>query len=142
MSENYTDNLKKSIAGATTFAMKYNSEILGSEHLLFGLLSIVNCTASKISASFGLSANKVEYIVDQTAQKGIRRVKPQMTVNTSAILQRSLDNSLKAGVGYVSTEHLLLALLQTPDCRACAIIRKLGVDIVGLTERVEGLVYA
>ena len=141
MSDRYTTNLKKAIAQATTFAMQYNSEILGSEHLLYGLLACKDSASEKISASFNLDKNKVEYIASQWMQKGVKKVKPQMTVNTGAILQKSLDISVNAGVGYVSTEHLLLAILQTPDSRACAIIRKAGVNFEAFLEKVTSIVY-
>ncbi len=141
MNEKYTVNLRKVIANATTIAMKYNCEILASEHLLYGLVSCQGSAACSLLNEYRFSKIRLQSELDLTTPKGSRRVTPKPTANTNAIFSLALRISTQAGVGYVSTEHLLLALLQTPDCRACALIRNFGVDIKGLKERVESVVY-
>ena len=141
MSDNYTKNLRKAIESATAIACKYQLDILASEHLLFGLIACEGSAASSLLSEFRFSKNMLLSELERTTLKGARKVTPKPTANTNAIFQLAINISARAGVGYVSTEHLLLALLETPDCRACALIRKFGVDIEGLREKVRSVVY-
>ena len=141
MSDNYTKNLRATIASATAIAMRYNCEILASEHLLYGLASCQGSAACSLLQEFRFSKIRLEGELNQTTRPGARKVTPKPTANTNAIFALAINLSAKAGVGYVSTEHLLLALLQTPDCRACALIRKFGVNINALREKVESVVF-
>ena len=141
MNDNYTTNLRKAIEGATAIACRYQLDILASEHLLYGLISCEGSAASSILCEFRFSKTALMAELERTTQRGNRKVTPRPTPNTNAIFQLAINISARAGVGYVSTEHLLLALLETPDCRACALIRKFGIDIDALREKVRSVVY-
>ena len=141
MSNNYTKNLVKVIETATVLACKYQLNAVASEHLLFGLIACEGSAASALLSEFRFSKNMLLSELDRTTVKGPKRVQPRQTANTNSIFQLAVAISVRAGVGYVSTEHLLLALLETPDCVACALIRKFGVDIGGLTEKVKSVVF-
>ncbi len=141
MSANYTNNLRTVMNYATRIAMVYRLGFLASEHLLFGLVSCEGSAACKLLGDSGLSRVMVKNELDRTTSKGTATSTPECTPNTNAILKLALTLSVKAGVGYVSTEHLLLALLYTPDCRACSIIRSFGIDCNELLQKVSTVVF-
>lgn len=121
--------------------MSYFQEILATEHLLYGILDCPESAACKMLKDFNLTKDILKRELDRTTVKGMKKVTPRCTANTDSILQRAIKISNQAGVGYVSSEHLLLSLLETPDCRASLLMRKFGVNEQLLYQKVEALVY-
>jgi len=136
---NHTANLDNSIRNAIKFVRYLNHDCIGTEHVLFGLLSCQNSEGARILARFNLSAQKVKGLLESTKKAIPSAVKLHYSPNTNAILEQATEISLKAGVSYVSTEHVLLAILCNPDCYACLVLRHFKVnlqEIKAITEQV------
>ena len=112
---NLTDLAKKSVDFATVLSMSYGGEV-GTEDLLYGLLK-VDCNAQKLLNKYNITAENLMEIIDQTSNK--------MATNSYEFSPRSKEafiiaNSIakKLGQTYISTEHLLIALLSQDDSYA------------------------
>ncbi len=139
---NHTKNLDNSIRTAITLVKQLNHDCVGSEHVLFGLLSCNNCEAQRILTSFKLNADMVRGLLVKTKKDKPSGNKLHYSPNTGAILELANDISFKVGVSYVSTEHVLLAILKNPDCYACSIIRHFNVNLQQLKTVTEDIVVA
>ena len=53
----YSDNIQKVIKNASKFALRFGSNLIGSEHILYGLASVKDCLASKFLMEFQYLAN-------------------------------------------------------------------------------------
>ena len=47
----FSDSIEKVIKNASKVALRFGSNLVGTEHILYGLVSVTDCTASKLLAS-------------------------------------------------------------------------------------------
>ena len=113
---------------------------VGTEELLYGLLLLPNCDACKYLMSYGVNKSNYFALLQNTFSKE-RIVTDFNTPRVKGALEDAEKIAEKAGVGFVSTEHLLLALLKKRDCMASNILRKMDIDYVGLTNALESKVF-
>jgi ATP-dependent Clp protease ATP-binding subunit ClpC len=57
------------------------------------------------------------------------------TPNVRRVLEQSMREALRRGSDTIEPRHLLLAVLDNPDCGGVAVLRVLGVDLAALAER-------
>ena len=51
----HSSNIEKVIKNASKFALRFGSNLVGSEHILYGLASVKDCLASKLLAEDGVT---------------------------------------------------------------------------------------
>ncbi len=122
--ENYTLNARKAIEAATAKAQELGHQFLEPDHLFLALLdqeqSLVGSVLQKLEIAPALVREDVEREVKRKGKVG--RVETVGVSNEVAAVFTGAEKALKAfGDEYVSTEHLLLALLDVP----CAAARSL-----------------
>lgn len=139
---NYTNNLQIAIGNSGKIAMRYKLSYVGTEHILYGLVSCTEGAASTILKEFGFDFNTITNELKKSTKMGNHNGKPEFTPNSKSVLNSAIRVSQEALVNYVSTEHMLYALLLSVDNRACAILRKYGVFIDDLKQRVHQVVFA
>ena len=115
-------------------AMSHSSQI-GTEHLLLGLLQVPGSTAGKVLQELDVTADRVRELnaaipADEQPTPGLFDIEPQHEVlseKVQDVLRRAIQKAAEANDNYVSTEHLLRALIETPNCRAVRILEKMGI---------------
>jgi ATP-dependent Clp protease ATP-binding subunit ClpC len=113
-------------------AQRLHHNYIGTEHLLVGLIRVDNSVASKILRSLGVTARRVQELVEQTVGYGHRTEstgeKVGLTRRTKRVLELAVNEARKMGHHYIDTAHLLLGLVQQEDGMAVEILRRLGVS--------------
>ncbi|MCI9625930.1 MAG: ATP-dependent Clp protease ATP-binding subunit [Clostridia bacterium] len=105
--------------------------VVGTEHLLAGLIRVEDCLAAKILKSKGITIDKYmqqlgRYYGNSLADKPSRKV--EMTPRSKSVLQISVNESQKLGNTYIGTEHILLAIIMEGEGLAVRILHELGVN--------------
>ena len=68
-SSTYSDNIQKVIKNASKFALRFGSNLIGSEHILYGLTSVKECLASKLLSEVGVTEPKLfEFFEDNVSE--------------------------------------------------------------------------
>lgn len=103
---------------------------LGSEHLLFGLLKETEGVASRMMISKGITPDKVAQKMEQLIGTGSPTLLSinDMTPRLEQIITKAGTLAHRHGFSVVGTDHLLLALCETPDSVACRLLSELGSD--------------
>ncbi len=109
-----SDVLNNAMSNARTLGHTY----IGTEHILLGLLSVENGVASKLLTNRGVTLEKTRELVSQIAGTGEPSdVGPgDMTPRTKRLIEIAARESMRLGQNYIGTEHILLAMLNEPDC--------------------------
>ena len=128
----------KSFAKCLDYAKKVRAEFdlnyIGTEMLLYGILSTPESEACKLLGNFGCILKDYLYHF----RKSLKNINiNSYTPKALNAIQNCQAISVKYKFTYVSTEHLLLAILKIEDCTAVAILRALGVDIAGLYSEIH-----
>lgn len=137
-SSSFSDNIEKVIKNASKFALRFGSNLVGSEHILYGLTSVKDCTAAKILAEEGVTEPSLfEFFEDNAPADILFSQEVELTPRTKDLFRMAQQIALQMNHSFLGTEHLLLALLSSSGSVAYKIlVGRYDVDI----EEVRGKV--
>ena len=133
----FSDNIEKVIKNASKFALRFGSNLVGSEHILYGLTSVKDCLASQLLAEDGVTEPALfEFFEDNVAEDNLFG-DVELTPRTKDLFRTAQQIALQMNHSFLGTEHLLLALLSSSGSVAYRIlIGQFGVDIDSLRGKV------
>lgn len=130
----FTDSAIKALNAALAAAMGYGHTYVGSEHILYGLVSDDSFAPAAALRQYGIGRNEILRRLEETIGRGrpTRLSFNDLTPRSrklidSALSCASAENRRKAG-----PEHLLRAIALDGDCCGAAILDDLGVNCVKL----------
>ncbi len=105
---------------------------VGTEHLLLGIMKAANGEAYSILRENGLDYPSLRKEIIAIVGSGIPRESfssPQMTPRARKIIELAYEEAQMLKQNYISTEHILLAILREGEGVAAHILRKFGIDL-------------
>jgi hypothetical protein len=112
-------------------ARAMGSDVVGSEHLLLGVLRSGDHAAARVLRDLGVSLEVARTAAQPTLVEG-RPPEPAGTDGIStyarSVLEQSLREAVVRGESHLGPEHLLLALLREDVGGAARTLAQLGVD--------------
>ncbi|WP_036221700.1 ATP-dependent Clp protease ATP-binding subunit [Mesoaciditoga lauensis] len=105
---------------------------VGTEHLLLGIMKAANGEAYNILRENGLDYSSLRKEIISIVGSGIPRESfssPQMTPRARKIIELAYEEAQMLKQNYISTEHILLAILREGEGVAAHILRKFGIDL-------------
>ena len=140
MTNRFTTRAQNALNGALREAATLGHTFVGSEHILLGLLSEGEGIAARLMAARGVDTDKFRgAVVELSGAGGRSHVSPSdMTPRVRRIIQNSAAEAGRSGQSYVGTEHLLLAILDEPDCVAVRLLTALSIPVEELRRDVVG----
>src|SRR5665647_432294 len=120
--DRFTENAKRSLAGAEQIASQMGSSYVGTEHMLLGILQQEGSIGAKLLKQVGVTFDKAQLVLSfsqpygGSAQKG-----PSETAKTT--LTYSLRVAKEFGQPYCGTEHMLYAILSQKNARAISLLK-------------------
>ncbi len=127
-----TIKAQEALQNAQEIASSYNNQVLEPEHLLAALVQDPEGTVTPIIGKIGVNIGTVKIKLNELLGK-LPKVSGSAlgAQNLSQNLAKVLDNSVKQAEGlkddYVSTEHMLLAIVESGDSPAGNLLRDQGV---------------
>src|SRR5262245_62776412 len=137
MFEKYTEKAKKVLFLARYEASQMGSKVIGSEHLLLGLIKEGDDLVRDL---FGRSSVNVELLRAELEARGPSGEKPAAPIEipfseeTKKILACAEEEAERLLHPYVSDEHILLGLLRVEDSAAGRILAEKGMRLYALRE--------
>jgi hypothetical protein len=136
--ENFTDSARRSVVLAENEARSLNDAFVGTEHILLGLIQEGEGAAARALASlrvsYEITRSRVAKINGRGPQGPGRRL--PLTPRTLKILEISLQEARRLGRESVSTEHLLLALIEEGGGVGVHVLELMGVRLDAARMRV------
>ncbi len=124
-SSTYSDNIQKVIKNASKFALRFGSNLIGSEHILYGIVSVKDCLASKFLAEYGVTEPSLFAFFEENINEddlfGISGA-VEMTPRTKDLFRVAQQIAIQMNHSFLGTEHLLLALLSSTGSVAYRIL--------------------
>ena len=129
MKSKFTQMAQSTLGNALAFARDLGHTYIGSEHLLLGLLSVGDSSASRFLYERGIDADRLREVICRIAGTSLPTslMPSDMTPKTKKIIENSALISKKYGQSYIGTEHMLLAILEERDCVAVKMLESLGI---------------
>lgn len=120
-------------------ARAMGSALVGSEHLLLGILRSGDERAVKVLEDLGVTFDDARAAAQTTLVGGQPQLEPPgkdgISSYARSVLEQSLREAVARGEGFIGVEHLLLALLREDAGGAARTLHELGVDADVVRER-------
>ena len=140
MFERFTDRARRVLVLAQQEARLLNHSVIGTEHLLLGLIHEGEGVAARVLDSLGVSLEAVRQWVELTVgPTEPASLSPPFTPRAKKVLELSLREALQIGHDYIGTEHLLLGLVREGEGVGVQALISVGVDIAQVRQRVMEL---
>jgi len=117
---NLTDLSNKVLQVASQFA-GHNSNEVGTEHILYALTK-VESKSRKLLQAYHVTSDAVKEVLDSVGQTGIPSNLVELTPRVKEMFMIASSVAKRTRSAYISTEHLLVALLSQEDSFAINIL--------------------
>lgn len=128
------------VEAARQDCQRFKNKTVGTEHLLLALTAVDQSLAARALAAMGINSAKVAAEVERLlprmeAQDPSALAQPAVIEPASysdcaiEAFVRSVDQCRYFGLQEVNPEHLLLAVIEVPDCGAMKILEELGANL-------------
>jgi ATP-dependent Clp protease ATP-binding subunit ClpC len=137
--ERFTQRARRVLSLAHQEAERAHQNLIGTEHLLIGLVEEEGGVAGRVLREMGLETDRVREMVNRLTGEGRSPDdKIELSNETQQVLEFAIEEARRLGHHYIGTEHLLLGLVRG-EGTALETLRRLGVtpdDVRRQTRRV------
>ena len=121
-------------------AVDLGCDHIGTEHILWSILSMEKNFAKRIISSFDVDMDKLLHDLEAWMDKGSKKdVVPQYSPRAEIALEKAGKEAKSLGQSFVGSQQLLLGLLAAGDGIACKILEKVGVGYGEVAEIVRAV---
>ena len=122
-----TDSVNQALQVAGATALQYGFYQVGTEHLLYGILSVSDSASSKILSNYGVSLEKLDAIFSKSNnKKNLTILNNQIGLSPKNkevfVTARRFASSI--GHNFITTEHLLVSLLLSDNSYGVTILKR------------------
>ena len=138
--EGFSEAAAKVLELATTKALDCGSEHIGTEHILWGLLTIQDCTGKKLLHKLHNNLDEMKTELESWLDKGSKQSKlPQYSQRAQRVMERAAENAQELEQEYVGSEQLLVGLLAAGDGIAYQVLQKFKITLAAVKELEQAL---
>lgn len=141
--DQFTQRARRVLSFAHKEAAINHSLQIGTEHLLLGLIQVQGSTAGKVLANLDVTADRVREInaslAPEEAPIEVSQMQQTLSPEVQDVLRRAVQRALESNDNYISTEHLLLSLIETPNSRAIRILERMGLNEDTVRNQLRGM---
>ena len=140
MLERFSERAKRVMLLADQAAIRCNSEKIGTEHLLCGLLKDGAGVGSNILHELGIDLAAVRQKLDQhlpSAPGGPEPGRIAQSEHVKRVIENAIDEARHLNHHMVGTEHLLLGMLRDTGGVACGVLSDFGLELEIVREKVR-----
>ena len=138
----FTERGKKVVQLAHKEALRLGHDVIGTEHILLGLVAEGEGVAAQVLAAFGVGAEEITQRVEQIVGRGEPKNKPvdlPLSPRAKRVLDLAMREARNMGVNYVGTEHILLGLISEGEGIAAQVLLSLDLDLQKVRAEVQSV---
>lgn len=141
MFERFTERARKVVYLAQQEAARLGHNVVGTEHLLLGLVAEGQGIAAKALESINIDLTKIRQEIERIIGIGEagQAVEIPFTPRAKRVLELAIDEGRQMGHNYVGTEHVLLGLVREGEGVAAQVLKNLGADLDKVRKQVFNL---
>ena len=138
---NYTKNFDLVLKSARRVADRLGCRYVGTEHVLYGLLTVTDGRASSYLREEGVDEERYFELIRREVDDTVIDSPNRFTPKVLGILTDAIDVALKANLRFVGTEHLLFALLSQKNLATSNLI-EMNVDVERFSDKVYENIFS
>lgn len=131
MFERFTERARRVVYLSQQEAARLQHNVVGTEHLLLGLIAEGEGVAAKALESLGIGLERVQSEIERIIGTGESKPPAEIpfTPRAKRVLELALDEGRQMGHNYIGTEHILLGLIREGEGIAAQVLKNLGADL-------------
>jgi excisionase family DNA binding protein len=123
-------------------ARKDGFDLVGTEHILYGIVSVEDCLGAKVLENLGIEQStcyqSYEKLLKPSAEKG--KGKAKLSEDIDKVIQCAYEQAIQWGHTYIGAEHLLAGILLAGEGHGFKILTELGITLEKVRHETEKLV--
>ena len=138
MFERFTERARKVVYLAQQEAARLGHNVVGTEHLLLGLVVEGEGVAAKALEVINISLERIRQEVEKIIGSGEPNPFGEIpfTPRAKRVLELAVEEGRQMGHNYVGTEHILLGLIREGEGVAAQVLKNLGADLEKVRKQV------
>ncbi len=133
--ERLSSRAKNALIMAQLASEELKHDHIGSEHLLYGVISEKSSFAAEILTKTKLTPEIIKQeLLLVNSNNTVSSWKPILSENLKSVIEKAAIVASQYGYQFIGTEHFLYGLLTIPQNKAKVILSKLGIDIFELEQ--------
>jgi ATP-dependent Clp protease ATP-binding subunit ClpC len=140
----YSQEARQALANARAEAQRLRHRVVGTEHLLLGILKLNDPMIEKLFASVHVSTSRVMQAIEFVVGRGNKALIGEPTLSTAArvVLTVAEREATDAQVELVGVEHLLLGLFSERDGVTVGVLESFGIYLNPTRQSFQRLLMA
>jgi ATP-dependent Clp protease ATP-binding subunit ClpC len=141
MFERFTERARKVVFLAQQESARLGHNVVGTEHLLLGLVAEGEGVAAKALEVLNIDLQSIRAEVEKIIGSGEANPFGEIpfTPRAKRVLELAVDEGRQMGHNYVGTEHILLGLIREGEGVAAQVLRNLDAELDTVRKQVIGL---
>jgi ATP-dependent Clp protease ATP-binding subunit ClpC len=136
--ERLSSRAKNALIMAQLVSEELKHDHIGTEHLLFGIISEKSSFAAEILTKTKLTPEIIKQeLILVNSNNIIASWKPILSENLKSVIEKSAIVASQYGYQFIGTEHFLYGLLSVQNNKAKVILSKLGIDMLELEQNLQ-----
>jgi len=123
-------------------ASKDGFDLVGTEHILFGIVSVEDCLGAKVLENLGIEQSSCyqsyEKLCKPSDEKG--KGKAKLSEDIDKVIKCAYEQSTQWGHTYIGAEHLLAGILLAGEGNGFKILAELGITLEKVREETARLI--
>jgi len=141
--DKFTIKSQEALSSAEELARAGSNQEITPEHLLLALIrqdgGVVGPLLARLGTETGLISAGLEGALKKAPKVSGQGAEVYYSSAVKLILEKAIKKTLEMKDAFVSTEHLLLAILDTPECEAGSILKANGVTREGILKALSSI---
>lgn len=136
----FTERGKKVVQLAHREALRLGHDIIGTEHILLGLIAEGEGVAVQVLESLGVNLDEMKIKVEEAVGSRPSKLRPvdlPLSPRAKRVLDLAIGEARNMRVNYVGTEHVLLGLLAEGEGIASQVMVSYGLDLENVRQELN-----
>ncbi|MDR1651720.1 MAG: ATP-dependent Clp protease ATP-binding subunit [Synergistaceae bacterium] len=138
----FNEKGKRVVQQAHKEALRLGHDVIGTEHLLLGILDEADAFCAAIFDTHGVSPDDIKLQLESVLEKSSPKDKIidlPLSQRAKRVLDISMREARGMGVNYVGAEHILLGLLSEGEGLASQVLGHMGFNISRLRKEIQSM---
>mgnify|MGYP002521077880 CR=1 FL=1 len=132
----FTQLVQYALQNAGELATQSGQSQLGTEHLLFGIISMDECLSSKLLEKYGVNQHTYLQVFDEHIKKSqsLNVQQIELSPRVKEVLRNAKNVANTLGHDFIGTEHVMFALLNSDNTAVSFLTEDFKINISNLRE--------
>lgn len=140
MFEKFTERARKVMSLARQEAQRLNSETIGTEHILLGIIQEGGGVAAKVLKNLNVDLKRlrqeIEKLVTPSTSPTVTLGQLNFSVRAKHVIELAEESATQLGADVIATEHLLLGLLKENEGIGAQALINSRIDLDGVRDMI------